>query len=248
MSGHNKWSTIKHTKAKNDAANAKVYSKILRELTVAVKEGGPDPNSNNKLRNIISKARSNNMTNDVVARSIKKASGELSSINYSEITYEGYGPSGSALIVEALTDNKNRTASEVRHLFDKFGGALGQTGSVNYMFNRVGEIIVLKGEGISDDDMMMHAIEAGAEDVQIADTFYKITTAVESFEQVKTYLENNNIKVEDADLNLVPTNCIELPEEKIGSFMKLIEQLEDNDDVQDVYHNVNLPETEEEEE
>lgn len=248
MSGHNKWSTIKHTKAKNDSANAKVFTKILRELAVAVKEGGADPNSNTKLRNIISKARSCNMPNDNINRTIKKASGELGTINYSEITYEGYGPNGSAVIVHALTDNKNRTASDVRHAFDKFGGSLGQTGSVSYLFSKVGEVIVLKGTGVSDDDMMMHAIEAGADDVVIADTFYKFLTSVENFEAVKTYLEQNNIKVEDANINLVPTNYLDIPSEKLGSFLKLIDQLEDNDDVQEVYHNVNLPEDEETEE
>ena len=248
MSGHSKWSTIKRAKAKNDTANAKVFTKILRELAVAVKEGGSDPNSNTKLRNIILKARSNNMPSDNIQRTIKKASVELGNINYSEITYEGYGPAGSAVMVEALTDNKNRTASDVRHLFDKFGGSLGQTGSVNYMFNRVVEIIVLNGTGLSDDAMMMHALEAGAEDVVIADVFYKIITSVENFETVKTYLENNKIEMEDADVVYMASNYIDLPEDKINSFNKLIDALEDNDDVQDVYHNVNLPDVEEDEE
>ena len=247
MSGHSKWSTIKRAKAKNDTANAKVFTKILRELAVAVKEGGPDPSSNTKLRNVILKARSNNMPNDNVQRTIKKASGELGSINYSEITYEGYGPAGSALIVEALTDNKNRTAGDVRHLFDKFGGSLGQTGSVSYMFSRVGEIIVLKGMGISDDDMMMHALESGADDVEIGDSYYRIITSVESFEGVKSYLEEHNISIEDASVVYMPSNYLDLPQEKINSFVKLVEQLEDNDDVQNVYHNVNLPEEPEEE-
>ncbi len=247
MSGHNKWSTIKHTKAKNDAANAKVFTKILRELAVAVKEGGADPNSNNRLRNVILKARASNMPNDNIQRTIKKASGELGTINYSEITYEGYGPAGSAIIVEALTDNKNRTASDVRHYFDKFGGNLGTSGSVSYLFTRLGEIIVFKGAGVSDDDMMMHVLEAGADDLEINDTYYRVVTSVESFDNVKTYFDNNNIKIEDAAINLVPTEYLTLPEDKLKSFLKLIDSLEENDDVQNVYHNVDLPEEVEEE-
>lgn len=242
MSGHSKWSTIKRAKAKNDAANAKVFTKILREIAVAVKEGGPDPSSNPRLKNVMLKARTNNMSNDNITRTIKKASGEAGAINYFTITYEGYGPAGSAIIVEALTDNKNRTAGDVRHLFDKHGGNLGTTGSVSYLFSRVGEVIVLKGIGISDDDMMMHALEAGAQDVEMNDTFYKIITTPENFEAVKQYLENNNIAIEDAMLELLPSNYIDLPEDKIKSFNKLIDALEDNDDVQEVYHNVNLPE------
>jgi YebC/PmpR family DNA-binding regulatory protein len=242
MSGHSKWSTIKRAKAKNDAANAKVFTKILREIAVAVKEGGPDPSSNPRLKNVMLKARANNMSNDNITRTIKKASGEASAINYFTITYEGYGPAGSAIIVEALTDNKNRTAGDVRHLFDKHGGNLGTTGSVSYLFSRVGEVIVLKGTGISDDDMMMHALEAGAQDVEMNDTFYKIITTPENFEAVKQYLENNNIAIEDAMLELLPSSYIDLPEDKIKSFNKLIDALEDNDDVQEVYHNVNLPE------
>lgn len=242
MSGHSKWSTIKRAKAKNDAANAKVFTKILREIAVAVKEGGPDPSSNPRLKNVMLKARTNNMSNDNITRTIKKASGETDAINYFTITYEGYGPAGSAIIVEALTDNKNRTAGDVRHLFDKHGGNLGTIGSVSYLFSRVGEVIVLKGTGISDDDMMMHALEAGAQDVEMNDTFYKIITTPENFEAVKQYLENNNIAIEDAMLELLPSSYIDLPEDKIKSFNKLIDALEDNDDVQEVYHNVNLPE------
>ena len=248
MSGHNKWSTIKHTNAKNDAKNAKIFTKIQRELAVAVKDGGSDPTANVKLRNVIAKARANNMPNDNISRTIKKASGELGNINYDEITYEGYGAGGSAVIVEALTDNKNRTASDVRHLFDKFGGSLGQTGSVSYMFNRMGEVIVRKGEGISDDDMTMHAIEAGAEDVEIGDIYFRLLTTIENFETVKTYFEDNKIVIEESNLVYEPTSYLDLPSEKVRSFIKLIDQLEDLDDVQNIYHNVNLPEEEDEEE
>jgi len=247
MSGHNKWSTIKHTKAKNDAANAKVFSKILREMTVAVKEGGSDPNSNNRLKNVILKAKSANMPNDNISRTIKKASGELGSINYQDIVYEGYGPAGSAVIVEVLTDNKNRTASEIRHYFDKYGGNLGTTGNVSYLFNKVGEIIVLKGKGYSDDEIVSYALDAEADDVVIEDTYYKIVTTPANFDNVKNYLEKVNVSVEDAEINLVPDNYIDLSEDKLISFQKLISALEDNDDVQNVYHNVNLPEEEDEE-
>ncbi len=238
MSGHNKWSTIKHTKAKNDAANAKVFTKIGREIMVAVKLGGPDPNSNPKLKNLIQKAKSANMPNDNIQRVIKKASGELNSVNYESITYEGYGPSGSAVIVYCLTDNKNRTASDVRHYFDKFGGSLGSTGCVSYMFNRKGVIIITKGNGISDDDIMMYALEAGAEDVEVCDDYFMIYTEPDSLEQVKACFDDNNIVVEESSVQMIPNNYISIPEDKLASFGKLISALEDNDDVQDIYHNV----------
>lgn len=248
MSGHNKWSKIKHVKAKNEAANAKVFTKILRELAVAVKEGGADPNSNNKLKNVIAKAKAVNMPNDNVNRVIKKTSGELDSINYNSIMYEGYGPAGSAVMVDVLTDNKNRTAGELRHYFDKFGGSLGVSNSVSYLFNRIGEIIVLKGEGSSDDDIMMLGLEAGADDVEINDTYYRIVTNPESFYAVKDFLETNKLEIAEADINFVPTNYLDLPQDKLTSFGKLISALEDNDDVQQVFHNVNLPEDEDSEE
>jgi len=238
MSGHNKWSTIKHTKAKNDAANAKVFTKIGREIMVAVKLGGPDPNSNPKLKNLIQKAKSANMPNDNIQRVIKKASGELNAVNYESITYEGYGPAGSAVIVYCLTDNKNRTASDVRHYFDKFGGSLGSTGCVSYMFNRKGVVIIAKGNGISDDDMMMHALEAGAEDVEICDDCFMVYTEPDSLEQVRTYFESNNIAIEESMIDMIPNNYISIPDDKLNSFGKLIASLEDNDDVQEIYHNV----------
>ncbi len=244
MSGHNKWSTIKHTKAKNDAANAKVFTKIGREIAVAVKQGGADPDKNTKLKNIILKARASNMPNDNINRSIKKASGELGSVNYESITYEGYGPAGSAVIVDALTDNKNRTASDVRHAFDKYGGNLGQSNSVAYLFSRKGVIIILQGKGFTEDDIMMHAIEGGADDVITYEDRFEVYTAPESFEEVKEFLTTNNIPIEISSIDLVPAIYITLPEEKIASFNKMIAMLEDNDDVQEVYHNVDLPEEE----
>lgn len=245
MAGHSKWSTIKRAKAKNDAANSKIITKILRELSVAVKEGGPDPTTNARLKNVIAKAKSNNVTNNNIERTIKKASGETGSINFVEMTYEGYGPSGSAVFVEALTDNRNRTAGEVRHAFDKSGGSLGQTGSVSYLFEKRGEVIVLKADNITEDDITMHALEAGAEDVIVADEFYKVVTSVESFEDVKTYFEKNEIAVEDSMINFEPTMRVSLEGEQLKAFNKMIEMLENNDDIQEVYHNVLLEDEEE---
>jgi len=238
MSGHNKWSTIKHTKAKNDAANSKIFTKIGRELTVAVKLGGVDPNSNPKLKNLISKARSVNMPNDNIQRLIKKASGEMGSVNYEAITYEGYGPAGSAVMVYCLTDNKNRTASDVRHYFDKFGGSLGSNGCVSYLFNRKGVLVIAKGRGISDDDMMMHALEAGAEDVEIDDECFTVYTEPNNLDSVKEYFDNNGIVVEHSAVEMIPTSYVSVPEDKMASFGKLMDALNDCDDVQEVYHNV----------
>ena len=245
MSGHNKWSTIKHTKGKNDAAMSKIFSKIGKEIAVAVKLGGPDPNSNPKLRSIISKAKQNNMPSDNITRSIKKASGEISSINYESITYEGYGPAGSAVIVNTLTDNKNRTASDVRHLFDRFGGSLGSTNCVSYLFKRKGLIVVENGVGVSEDDLMMHTLESGADDMANFGMYYEVYTAPEAFDSVKDYFDNNNIPYVSAEVTLLADSYITLPADKINSFNKLIDALEDNDDVQEVYHNVDLPEDEE---
>ena len=240
MSGHNKWSKIKGVKEKNDQQNAKMYTKIGREIAVAVKLGGADPNSNSQLKNIIAKAKSINMPNDNINRSIKKASGELNTVNYESMTYEGYGVNGSAVIVYALTDNKNRTASDVRHIFDKFGGSLGNNGCVSYLFNKKGVIYVQRGTGISDDDMMMIALDSGAEDITIEDEVFEIYTTPDDFESVKTNLESNSITIADSSLDLVPTNYVELSEDKETTFLKMIDALEDNDDVQEVYHNVDL--------
>lgn len=240
MSGHNKWTKIKNAKEKNDQQNAKMFTKIGREIAVAVKLGGPDPNSNSQLKNIIAKAKSINMPNDNINRSIKKASGELNSVNYESMTYEGYGVAGSAVIVYALTDNKNRTASDVRHIFDKFGGSLGSNGCVSYLFNRKGVIYVQKGTGISDDDMMMIALDAGAEDISIEDEVFEIYTTPEDFDTVKENLEKNSITIADSAIDMIPTNYVTLPADKVATFQKMIDFLEDNDDVQEVYHNVEL--------
>lgn len=240
MSGHNKWTKIKNAKEKNDQQNAKMFTKIGREIAVAVKLGGPDPNSNSQLKNIIAKAKAINMPNDNINRSIKKASGELNTVNYESMTYEGYGVCGSAVIVYALTDNKNRTASDVRHVFDKFGGSLGSNGCVSYLFNRKGVIYVQRGTGISDDDMMMIALDAGAEDISIEDEVFEIYTTPEDFDTVKENLEKNSITIADSAIDMIPTNYVTLPEDKVATFQKMIDFLEDNDDVQEVYHNVEL--------
>ena len=244
MSGHNKWSKIKNAKEKNDQQNAKMFTKIGREIAVAVKLGGPDPNSNTQLKNIIAKARGINMPNDNINRSIKKASGELNTINYETMTYEGYGVCGSAVIVYALTDNKNRTASDVRHLFDKFGGSLGSNGCVSYLFTKKGVIYVQRGTGISDDDMMMMALEAGAEDIVTEDEVFEIYTTPDTFESVKENLENAGVTIADSGLDMIPSNYVTLPEDKVATFTKMIDLLEDCDDVQEVYHNVDLPDEE----
>jgi len=248
MSGHNKWSKIKNVKAKNEAVISKLYTKIGREIAVAVKEGGgPDPSLNVRLKNVIAKAKSVNMPNDNISRSIKKASGEGININYESIIYEGYGPAGSAVIVYALTDNKNRTASDVRHAFDKFGGSLGSTNCVTYLFTQKGILIIGKGQGLTEDDIMMHTIESGADDAEILDSYYQISTSPENFENVKEYFENKNIPLDSTEIEMIPSNYIDLPTDKLKTFNKLLESLEDSDDVQEVYHNVNLPEENDEE-
>lgn len=240
MSGHSKWHNIQQKKGKTDAARANIFTKIGRELAVAVKEGGPDPNSNSKLAQVIAKAKDNNMPNDNITRSIKKASGELGSINYEEMTYEGYGVGGCALIVEALTDNKNRTAGDVRHLFDKFGGAMGTTGCVSFMFKRKGVITIAK-EDIGEDDLMMYALDAGAEDINSDDDeVYEVYTDSASLAEVRKNLENAGVKILSAESSMIPDNYVDPTEEQQSTIIKLIDRLEELDDVQNVYHNANL--------
>ncbi len=240
MSGHSKWHNIQQKKGKTDAARANIFTKIGRELAVAVKEGGPDPNSNSKLAQVIAKAKDNNMPNDNITRSIKKASGELGSINYEEMIYEGYGVGGCALIVEALTDNKNRTAGDVRHLFDKFGGAMGTTGCVSFMFKRKGVITVAK-EDISEDDLMMYALDAGAEDINSEDEeVFEVYTDTASLGEVRKGLEGAGVKILSAEASMIPDNYVDPTEEQQANIIKLIDKLEELDDVQNVYHNANL--------
>lgn len=246
MSGHSKWANIKIKKGKTDAARGSVFTKIGRELAVAVKAGGPDPNNNSRLRDVIAKAKQNNMPNDNITRSIKKASGELGSVNYEEMVYEGYAAGGVAVIVEALTDNKNRTAGDVRHIFDKYGGAMGSTGCVSYLFNKKGVIIVEKKD-MSEDDIMMLALDCGADDVITDDEVYELYTMPQDLEQVRTALTDAGLEILSSDIEYIADLYIDPPENNIASIQKLLEKLEENDDVQDVYHNANLPEEVEEE-
>ncbi len=240
MSGHSKFNNIKHTKEKMDAQRGKIFTKIGKEIAVAVKMGGSDPSSNPKLYNIIVKARSNNMPNDNIQRSIKKASGELGGNNYEEITYEGYGIGGSAVIVNVLTDNKNRAAGDVRHIFDKFGGSLGSTGCVSYMFTRKGVLVIEKTDNISEDQLFEWAIENDAEDVVNDGDVFEVYSSPDKFNNVREALENKGIKFLSANVEFVPSSYIDLDEKQTESFERLIDALEDNDDVQEVFHNVNL--------
>ncbi len=244
MSGHSKWSTIKRKKGANDAQRAKIFTKISRELTVVVKAGGPDPESNSKLKDIMAKARAANMPNDNIARTIKKAAGETGGDNYEDITYEGYGPSGVAVIVETLTDNRNRTAGDMRHYFDKYHGNLGQSGCVSFMFDKKGVILIEQEDGIDEDTLMMEALDAGADDFAAEDGIFEITTTPESFSAVREALEAN-YTLASAEVAMVPQTTVDLTDPDDIKFMgKLLEMLEDNDDVQNVYHNWNQPEEE----
>jgi len=237
MSGHSKWNNIKNKKGKADAERGKIFTKLGREILIAVKEGGPDPAGNSKLKDVISKARANNMPNDSIERAIKKASGEGENVNYEEVTYEGYGPSGVAVIVETTTDNRNRTAGDVRHLFDKFGGNLGTTGCVSFMFDKKGIIIVEKNDSIEEDDLMMMAIEAGAEDFVVEEEYYEITTLPENFSEVREQLEKQNIVMLQAEVQMVPQTTVSLDEKASHRMQLLLDNLEDHDDVAQVYHN-----------
>ena len=237
MSGHSKWHNIQQKKGKSDAARANIFTKIGREIAVAVKQGGPDPNSNSKLRDAIAKAKDNNMPNDNINRSIKKASGELNAINYEENTYEGYGVGGVAFIVETLTDNKNRTAGDVRHLFDKFGGAMGVSGSVSFMFKRKGVIAVAKSD-IEEDDLMMYALDAGAEDILTEDEeVFEVLTAPGDLAAVRASLEEAGVKILSAAVDMIPDMEATPTEEQQATLLKMIDKLEEHDDVQNVYHN-----------
>ena len=245
MSGHSKWHNIQAKKGKSDAARSNIFTKIGREIAVAVKAGGADPNSNAKLRDVISKAKANNMPNDNITRSIKKASGELGAVNYEEIVYEGYGPEGVAVIVECLTDNVNRTAGDVRHLFDRNGGAMGKTGCVSYMFSKKGVIIVDK-DTIGEDELMDIALDAGAEDMLTEDDCYEIYTVPSDLGTVREALEAKCVQIVSADVDMIPDNEV-TPTAHADTVRKLIDKLEELDDVQNVFHNAILPEDDEEE-
>ncbi len=249
MSGHSKWANIKNKKEKTDSQRGKVFTKIGREIAIAVKEGGGDPINNSKLRDVIAKAKAANMPNDNISRSIKKAAGELGSVNYEEIVYEGYAPGGVAVIVEVVTDNRNRTAPEMRHSFDKGGGTLGASGCVAWMFNRRGQLIVERSANIDEDELMMAALDAGAEDFVALDDVYEIYTAVTDFSAVREALEAAGYNFLSAEFARIPTNTVDVTNdpELIEKIEKLLERLDDNEDVQQVFHNAILPEEEEEE-
>lgn len=241
MSGHSKFANIKHKKEKNDAAKGKIFTIIGRELAVAVKEGGADPANNSKLRDVIAKAKANNMPNDTIDRGIKKAAGDLGSVNYEKVTYEGYGPNGVAIIVDALTDNRNRTSANVRSAFTKGNGSIGTPGCVSFMFDQKGQIIVDKEECEMDpDELMMIALDAGAEDFSEEDDCYEIYTAPDDFSSVREQLEKEGIPMVEADVTMVPQTWVDLTDEDAIKYLqRTLDLLDDDDDVQAVYHNWN---------
>ncbi len=236
MSGHSKWSTIKRKKEKTDNARAKVFTKIGREIAVAVKEGGPDPAGNSKLKDVIAKAKAANVPNDNIERIIKKAAGEGGSSNYEEIIYEGYGPAGVAVVVEALTDNRNRTAGDVRHYFDKYGGNMGQQGSVMFMFSRAG-VVLVDGEDVNEDEIMEAALEAGAEDVIAEDGVFDVRTGVHDVADVAEALTAAGYTVVSAQAEYVPATYTRLEGDDVTRMGKMLEMFEENDDIQAVWHN-----------
>ena len=239
MSGHSKFANIKHKKERNDAAKGKIFTVIGREIAVAVKEGGADPANNSKLRDVIAKAKANNMPNDTIDRGIKKAAGDANSVNYEVLTYEGYGPSGVAIIVDTLTDNKNRTAANVRSAFTKGSGNVGTPGSVSYMFDKKGQIIIDREEcELEADDLMMTALDAGAEDFNEEEDSFEVLTDPDAFEEVRRALEDAGIPMMSAEVTMIPQNYVTLTDETaVKNLQKTLDLLEDDDDVQAVYHN-----------
>ena len=239
MSGHSKFANIKHKKEKNDAAKGKIFTIIGREIAVAVKDGGPDPANNSKLRDVIAKAKSNNMPNDTIERGIKKAAGDANAVNYVTITYEGYGPNGTAIIVDALTDNKNRTAANVKNAFTKGGGNVGTPGCVSFMFDKKGQIIIDKEEFEKDaDELMMIALDAGAEDFSEEEDSFEILTAPDDFSAVREALEAAKVPMASAEVTMIPQNWVELTsEDDIKKMNRILDLLDEDDDVQNVYHN-----------
>ena len=247
MSGHSKFANIKHKKEKNDAAKGKIFTRLGKELMVAVKEGGPDPNNNSKLRDVIAKAKSNNMPNDTIDRSIKKAAGDANAANFTAITYEGYGPNGTAIIVETLTDNKNRTASNVRNAFTKGGGNVGTPGCVSFMFDTKGQILINKEEcSMDSDELMMLALDAGADDFNDEDEdAFEILTNPDDCGTVREALEKAGLKLDQAEVTMIPQTWVELTDPAdIKQMNRILDLLDDDDDVQAVYHNLDMPDEE----
>ena len=246
MSGHSKWANIKHKKGKADALRGKITTKISREITIAVRMGGSDPTGNMKLKLALSKAKANNIPKDNIQRAIQKGAGALEGQSFEEITYEGYGPAGVAMMVSCLTDNRNRTAADVRHVFSKYGGNLGATGCVGYMFQQKGVFAVSKETGVEEDDLMMIALEAGAEDIKNEEEGFEIVTTPDTFDAVEKALADAGIEVEMAEITMIPDTMADLSAEDAERVQKMLDVLEDLDDVQDVYHNADLPDDDEE--
>lgn len=241
MSGHSKWSQIKRKKGAADAARGKVFTKIIREITIAAKLGGGDPGGNPRLRLAVQSAKDNNMPADNITRAIKKGTGELEGVTYEEVTYEGYGPAGVALLVASLTDNRNRTVAELRHIFSRNGGSLAESGSVSWNFERKGVITVHKGS-FTEDDLMNVILDAGAEDLSDEGTYFDVTAAVETFESVRKAIENAGYKIDNASIQFVPKNTTRVEGKEAEQTIKLISAIEDNDDVQNVYTNADIDE------
>jgi len=247
MSGHSKWANIRRKKEKTDAQKGKSFTKLGREIVIAVRQGGSDHEANFKLKDVIAKAKAANMPNDGIARSIKKAAGEAGGAEFEEVVYEGYGPAGVAVIVEAATDNRNRTAADVRHYFDKFGGNLGTTGCVSFMFNKKGVIMIEKTSKTNEDQVMMEALDAGAEDFNVEDEYFEISTSPDDFSVVREALEKKGYEFIQAEVSMIPLTSTRLTDPKHIELMdKMVEHLEDMDDVQNVYHNWDQDEEEEE--
>ena len=248
MSGHSKWHNIQAKKGKADAARGAIFTKIGREIAIAVREGGANPESNGKLRDVIAKAKANNMPNDNIQRSIKKASGELSNVVYEQITYEGYAPGGVAIIVETITDNRNRTASDVRHCFAKYDGNMGTTGSVSFMFDEKGVLVVERAPGMDEDELMMQALDAGAEDMKALDDVFEIYTSPADFHNVREALEQQGLTFLSAEVQKIPQNLVTISDpETLEKVQQMLDLLDESDDVQNVFHNADLPDEEEDE-
>lgn len=242
MSGHSKWHNIQAKKGKADAKRGKIFTKIGKELMVVVRQGGANIDGNSKLRDVIAKAKAANMPNDTIQRAIKKAAGELGAVHFEEITYEGYGPAGTAVLVEVLTDNKNRSAGNVRHAFTKQGGNMGSTGCVSFMFQKKGEIVIEKTDKVDEDELMMMALDAGAEDFAAEEEVFIITTAPEDFSTIRESLEEKGLEFLEAEIKAIPDTYTAIDEETAVKFEKMLDQLEDDDDVQNVWHNAEFPE------
>lgn len=242
MSGHSKWHNIQAKKGKADAKRGKIFTKIGKELIMAAKNGGSNPDINNKLRDVIAKAKANNMPQDTINRAVKKGAGEADGANYEEIVYEGYGPAGVAVIVNVLTDNKNRSAGNVRHAFTKHGGNMGSAGCVSFMFQKKGQLIIERTDELDEDELMMMALDAGAEDFASEEEVFIITTEPEEFGTVREALEANNLEFLEADIKMIPDTFTAVDEETAAKIQKMLDVLEDDDDVQDVYHNAEFPE------